>query len=265
MKFRLDEYLSEREQIDLPAVVTLIMTGKVLVDGRPETKPGRQINDRNEIILKERPREFPARSAAKLLGAIESFKAFALEKRIAGHVCVDLGAAHGGFTRVLLDHGARRVYAVDVARGLLDHTIQRDERVTVLDRHNVKSIDASWFDPADLAEQPWFFSCDISFLSLGSVFEAVARFADQSSISFSGIFLLKPQFEASAQTEKGILRDEALRLQIREQMIARATELGYTVRADADSALAGRKGNVEICLLLEYGPFFKSGDFLDIL
>jgi 23S rRNA (cytidine1920-2'-O)/16S rRNA (cytidine1409-2'-O)-methyltransferase len=252
---RLDRYLSEREQIDLPVIVSLIMTGKVLVDGRPETKPGRQISERNSIVLKERPRQYPARSASKLLGAMESFRALSvesIESRIAEHICVDLGASHGGFTRVLLDRGARRVYAVDVARGLLHHSLQRNERVIVLDRHNVRFIDASWFDAADLALQPWFFTCDISFLSLATVLEAVAGFAARNSLSFSGIFLLKPQFEASKHTEKGILRDEELRLKICKEMMDRAVTLGYTVHGAADSVLAGRRGNVEICLFLEY-------------
>lgn len=258
MKLRLDEYLSEREQIDLPAVVTLIMTGKVLVDGQPETKPGRRISERNDVVLKERPRLYPARSAEKLTGALQSFQDSDVEGRIRGRICLDLGAAHGGFTRVLLDHGARRIYAIDVARGLLDHSLQQDDRVKVLDRHNIKHIEAAWFDPEDLKDLPWFITCDISFLSLYTVLQALADFSLKHHIVFSGIFLLKPQFEASQATERGILRDEGLRLEIRDRRIDQARGLGYTVLGAADSVLPGRKGNVEICLALEFNPRQKT-------
>jgi len=253
MKERLDSYLSAREQIDIEQINTLIMTGKVIVDGTIETKPGRQISDRNQIQLIGLPRRYPARSAEKLIGAISDFSKYNIHDKISGRVCVDLGASNGGFTQVLLEHGAKKVYCIDVGYGLLDHKLQQDQRVVVLDRHNIKDIDITWFDKADFQYQPWFISSDISFLSIVTVFESLASFAHRSGTSFYGIFLLKPQFEASAQTYKGIIKDESLRQSIKQDVIEKAIKLGFEIIATADSKLTGRKGNIEICLLCRFG------------
>lgn len=244
---RLDEFLTARDGYELRVSVSLIMTGKVLVDDRPETRPGRGITEKNVVIVREPPRDMPARSGEKLRGAIEEFGLV-----LNGRICLDIGAAHGGFTSVLLDAGAARVYAVDVARGMLDFSLRRRDDVVALDRHNIREIRADWFTASDLLESPWFVVCDVSFLSLSRVLEVMAGFARGVPLSFDGVFLLKPQFEASQQTEKGILRDEGLRDAIVERSLDAARSLGYDVRGCAPARLRGRKGNQEYCLYLAF-------------
>lgn len=244
---RLDEFLTARDGYELRVSVSLIMTGKVLVDDHPETRPGRAITEKNVVVVREAPREMPARSGEKLRGAIEEF-----HPHVNGRICLDIGAAHGGFTRVLLNEGAARVYAVDVARGMLDFTLRRREDVIALDRHNIREISVEWFDAADLKTCPWFVVCDVSFLSLNRVLEEMAGFARKAHLSFEGIFLLKPQFEASRQTEKGILKDDVLRQAIVERSLEAARSLGYEVRGHAPARLLGRKGNQEYCIYLAF-------------
>ena len=103
--------------------------------------------------------KYPSRAAFKLTGAVADFN---LADRIRGRVCLDLGAAHGGFSRVLLENGARRVYALDVAYGIFDYSLRMDKRVVVLERRNVRRIAHDWFEEGDFRE-PWFVTCDLSF------------------------------------------------------------------------------------------------------
>lgn len=253
MKKRLDQFIALQENLPLPIAQSLIMTGAVLIDGHPEYKIGRIVNDQqNQITLRKEPRQHPSRAANKLLGGLTDFQDFEIIDKIEGRICVDLGASHGGFTSVLLEKGAKRVYSIDVSRGLLDYRLQQNNRVVVLDKHNVRHIDQSWFSSSDFQNQPWFITSDISFLSIKTIVTELCKFATGSNLCFYGIFLLKPQFEASNQTEKGILADPSLRLGIIENTINYCQELGYQVIATADSKLAGRKGNVEVCLFLSF-------------
>ncbi|MBW7859350.1 MAG: hypothetical protein H3C43_13910 [Leptonema sp. (in: Bacteria)] len=252
MKKRLDQFITLQENLPLPIAQSLIMTGAVLVDGSPEFKIGRIVNEQNQISLRKEPRQHPSRAADKLLGGLTDFQDFQIIEKIKDRICVDLGASHGGFTSVLLEKGAKKVYSIDVSRGLLDYRLQQDNRVVVLDKHNVRHIDQGWFSNSDFQNQPWFVTSDISFLSIRTIVTELSKFATGANLSFYGIFLLKPQFEASNQTEKGILADPSLRSRIIENTINYCQELGYQVIATADSKLAGRKGNVEVCLFLSF-------------
>ena len=194
-------------------------------------------------------RRYPGRAAYKLLGALEDMPD--LRAMIEGRVCLDIGAAHGGFTRVLLEAGAAKVYALDVAYGMLDFNLRRDERVVPLERKNVRHIERSWFAPEDFTHAPWFLTCDAAFISLGTVLAAVAPvLAEAPPVAWDGVFLVKPQFEDSRSAEGGVVRDQARRLELLEAVRERARTLGLVVGVDRPARITGQKGNQEYCLVL---------------
>jgi len=225
----------------------LILSGRVLVNDTKETRAGCLIPSDAKIELLEE-REYVSRSALKLLGAIEAF-----QPSVQGRVCIDLGASTGGFTQVLLLNGAKRVYAIDVAYGFLDFSIRSDERVVVLERKNVRDISKEWFLVEDFASaSPFFIVCDISFMSLRTVLRSVVLFFQREEAPFDGIFLFKPQYEASRLTEKGVMKDESLVESLLESFREFATGLGCRVNGIAPSRIRGTKGNQEYVIALSY-------------
>ncbi len=193
-------------------------------------------------------RRYPGRGALKLLGALADLSVG--DERITGRVCLDIGASHGGFTAVLLERGAARVYALDVAYGIFEYTLRVNPRVIPLERKNVRHLERAWFAAADLDRSPWFITCDVSFLSLGTVLAALCQaFGDQGP-AWEGVFLVKPQFEDSRSAESGVVRDEGRRLELLENVRARARTLGLFVGPFAPARITGAKGNQEFCLWL---------------
>lgn len=192
-------------------------------------------------------KKYVSRSAAKLLGALDAFSVSVTDR-----VCVDLGAAHGGFTQVLLERGARRVYTFDVAYGMLDWKLRNDPRVVVRERTNVRNLSREHFLPEDLNEPDGFFvTCDISFMSLRTVLRSVREFGQTTGLKIDGIFLLKPQFEASKKTEKGILKDQQIVLEIVQEMLKHCNETGWETVGCEPSVLKGAGGNQEYVLYLK--------------
>lgn len=212
----------------------LILAGQVRVDGQPQSKPGHTFatDARLDLLAPER---FVSRGGEKLEAA---FAAFGLQ--IAGMVCMDVGASTGGFTDCLLQHGATRVYAIDVGRGQLHPKLATDPRVVVRDQVNARHLKS-----ADLPEQPVFAVVDVSFISLTKVLPAVvAALAPAAEL----VTLIKPQFEAGRERVErgGVVRDPA----VRQQVIDRVrdfgvNDLGLTWRGCCPSPLPGPAGNVE--------------------
>ena len=207
-------------------------------------------------------RHYPTRAAYKLLGALDHFRqehTIDLQDRI----CLDLGCAQGGFVKVLLDQGAHRVYAVDVGYGLLDYALRKDERVIVCERKNVRNLNTNWFSledfhcltqPSPLAQprakekKSLFVTCDLSFISSISVLEVLYHFSKKSKISLELMLLIKPQFEASQLTTKGIQEDIEVRQRLVEQVRKKTVELGFCCQGTIESSLKGRYGNLEYIL-----------------
>ena len=183
-----------------------------------------------------------SRGAFKLLGALEAFPWLTANLKDAR--CLDVGASTGGFTDVLLSHGAAEVAAVDVGYGQLAWKLQSDPRVHVFDRTNIRHVSAD-----DLPWRPMVATCDASFISLrlivGVVYDLLAP---------GGVFitLVKPQFEVSPEEvgEGGVVRDDTLRHQALADVAAAAEAVGFVVRGHADAPIAGPKGNREILLVL---------------
>lgn len=218
------------------------MAGKVHVDGRKRTKPGERIKADAEITVASDD-GWASRGAYKLLGAIEAFPW--LGDRMQGAHCLDIGASTGGFTDVLLRHGAAGVVAVDVGYGQLVWRLQSDERVVVMDRTNIRYVEA-----AKLPWAPDLVTCDASFIS-------VTRFLDVvfGLMAPGGVFvvLVKPQFEVGRDRvgKGGVVRDDVLRLSALSDVQNAAEAAGFKTLGSEDSPLAGPKGNREILLVLE--------------
>ena len=215
----------------------MIMAGQAhyLKDGQkiPVTKPGMQLDPDLEIVVKGRDR-FVSRGGYKLLTAIEEL---GLDPK--GKVGFDAGASTGGFTDCMLQFGAVRVYAADVGYGQLHWKLQQDERVTNLERVNLRHAEADL-----IPEKVDLVVCDVSFISLTKILPALVKFLKESG---EIVCLIKPQFEVGpGQTDKGIVRDESLRQQAVDMIINFASsELKLHLKGLVPSSIKGPKGNQE--------------------
>ena len=187
--------------------------------------------------LPESPR-YVSRGGDKLRGALDTFGV-----SVEGKVCLDVGSSTGGFTDCLLQAGARSVWAVDVGYGLLDYKLRNDPRVHVLERTNFRNL-----DPSSLTERPRLATVDVSFISLDKIFPKIMQVLAPGG---EAVVLVKPQFEATPkEAPGGIVKDEKVRVRILNEMNRLATKIGFEVKGQADSALKGRKGNLEAFLNL---------------
>ena len=212
----------------------LILAGCVRVDDRVETKASHQVSEESVITLVEQER-FVGRGGEKLE---EAFVHFGLDVR--DKVCLDVGASTGGFTDCMLQHGAARVYAVDVGKGQLHAKLRVDPRVVVMD-----GVNARYLAPADLRDTPAFASIDVSFISLTKVLPAVTQVLASGGRIVS---LIKPQFEAGREQvgKGGVVRSEAVREEVVERVRAFGTgELRLKWLGVCPSPIKGPAGNVE--------------------
>jgi 23S rRNA (cytidine1920-2'-O)/16S rRNA (cytidine1409-2'-O)-methyltransferase len=234
-KARIDAVLAERGLFpSRTAAAGAVRAGAVRVgqDGPIALRPSQLVEPEAALIVEEGPR-YVSRGGVKLENALEE-----LGVGVAGRDCLDVGASTGGFTDCLLQRGAARVAAVDVAYGQLDMGLRENPRVSVIERLNARSLELS-----DLPFVPGLATIDVSFISLVKVLPAVAR-----SIATDGeiLAMVKPQFELGRErVGKGVVRDAVDR---REAivLVARAIEeIGLPVRGFASSNLPGPKGNRE--------------------
>lgn len=222
----------------------LIREGVVLVDGRAVGKPSHQVADAALIDLTRGVDRWVGRAALKLLRALELWPI-----RVAGRRCLDVGASTGGFTQVLLEHGAAQVTALDVGHGQLDAAIAGDPRVIDLPGTNIRDVEA-----AELGGQFDVVVCDLSFISLSVALPAIRPLvADAGDL----VVLVKPQFEVGRERlgRSGVVTSRHERHRVLRDIHSTATELGLDVRAGAPSPIRGGHGNVEFLLwLVPSGP-----------
>ncbi len=213
----------------------LILAGQVLVDGHPAPKPGHPLTADHKIILKEAER-FVSRGGEKLEGAMEAF-----ELSLTGTICLDIGSSTGGFTDCMLQHGAGKVYAVDVGKGQLHWKLREDERVVVME-----GVNARYLTPEDIPEPADFASIDTSFISLTKILPAVRLLLKPGGEIVS---LIKPQFEAGKKEVdkgRGVITDPAIHEAVVSKVRAFGTEeLGLEWLGLATSPIKGPKGNIE--------------------
>ncbi len=235
-KIRLDQLLVEKGLVESrEKAKRLIMSGQILVDGQPAPKPGQTLAPDREITLKAVER-FVSRGGEKLEGAMQAFP-ISLE----GKVCLDIGSSTGGFTDCMLQHGATRVYAVDVGKGQLHWKLREDPRVVVME-----GVNARYLMPADLPEPADFASIDTSFISLTNILPAVKSLLKPGGEIVS---LIKPQFEAGKEEVdkgRGVITDPAIHEEVISKVREFGTEeLGLEWIGLSTSPLKGPKGNIE--------------------
>jgi 23S rRNA (cytidine1920-2'-O)/16S rRNA (cytidine1409-2'-O)-methyltransferase len=224
----------------------LIAAGRVAVAGQLAAKPASQVAVDAAITVEQASDgpDYVSRGGHKLAGALAVFGAHGLV--VAGKRCMDAGASTGGFTDVLLRAGAAHVVAVDVGYGQLAWSLQRDERVTVLDRVNVRNL-----TPEQVAPPPDLVVADLSFISLTVVLPALAACAAGHA---DFLLMVKPQFEVGKEKAgSGVVRDPELRAAAVAKVAGAAADVGLGVAGITASPLPGPSGNVEYFLWLRRG------------
>ena len=216
-----------------------IRSGVVMVDGARETRPSREVSEDADILLVGETLRYVSRGGLKLEKALETFHIRAEKK-----VCVDCGASTGGFTDCLLQHGACRVYALDVGTGQLADKLRADPRVVSMEKFNVRELRAG-----DLPEVPELAVIDVSFISLRLVLPAVSGVLSSEG---EAVCLIKPQFEAgkSLVGKKGVVRDPSIHQQVLEGLLLFFPTIGLYPAGLTWSPIRGPEGNVEyLCYL----------------
>jgi 23S rRNA (cytidine1920-2'-O)/16S rRNA (cytidine1409-2'-O)-methyltransferase len=217
-----------------------IVAGRVTADGIVVRKPAEEIPT-GAAIVAEPEHPYVSRGGVKLAAALD---AFALD--VAGRVCLDAGASTGGFTEVLLERGARRVYAVDVGSAQLHPRLRGRNDVVSIEQTDIRKL-----DPSRLAAQPDFATVDVSFISLKLVIPAIGQLlASRAQL----VALIKPQFEATrSHIKKGIVRDEAAHKAVCEDIGAFIASLGWRLGGLKPSPILGGDGNREFFIGAERG------------
>jgi 23S rRNA (cytidine1920-2'-O)/16S rRNA (cytidine1409-2'-O)-methyltransferase len=248
-KMRLDLLLVERGLAESRAKAqALIMAGQVRVDGQVEIKASTAVISTVGLELEAGPR-FVSRGGEKLEAALESFSI-----NVNGLVCADVGSSTGGFTDCLLQHGAAKVYAVDVGKGILHWKLRTDPRLVVMEETNARHLER-------LAEPVSLVTIDASFISLKILLPVVKGWFPLPTEKISEenrcvIALIKPQFEAGRKQtarNKGVIRDPEVHQAVLLEVLTFAREHGFGVRGLMRSPLVGPKGNVEFLAWLELG------------
>lgn len=219
----------------------LIMAGSVRVNGQIVLKPGVKVIP-SDLIEVSQPPPFVSRGGEKLLAGLKAFEL----TNLAGKVCVDVGASTGGFTDCLLQHGADKVYAVDVGYGVLDWKIRNDARVVVMEKQNARYL--TGFD--DLIS---LVVVDASFISLRTLLPVIKTWFTENKGDV--VALIKPQFEAGrAETARGsgVIRDPLIHRSVLEQILRFSQSEGFQVMGLIKSPLTGPKGNIEFLVHLIY-------------
>jgi 23S rRNA (cytidine1920-2'-O)/16S rRNA (cytidine1409-2'-O)-methyltransferase len=243
---RLDAAVAEQAGLTRSQARSLIMEGRVRVNGAPATKPGANVRPDAAIEI-ERPRRFVSRGGEKLDRALDVFGI-----DVTGRRALDIGASTGGFTDALLQRGAAHVVAVDVGYGQLDWRLRTDPRVTVLERTNFRHLpDDAFGEPFDLIV------IDTSFISLRTiVMRAVAYLEESAEI----VALVKPQFEAGRERlgSGGVVRDPHVHRAVLREVRDAMTGLGLHAVALTPSPLLGPAGNREFLMRIR-----RDGTVLD--
>ncbi len=247
-RVRLDQLLVERGLVETRSrAQALVLAGKIRVgegDGaRRDRKPGDLVDVATTVAV-EAPEPYVSRGGYKLAAALDAF-----EIDPAGLVALDVGASTGGFTDVLLQRGATRVYALDVGRGQLADQLRRDPRVVSMERTNARELTAQRLpEPIDLAV------IDVSFISLDKILGPVVATLRPGPVHHI-VALVKPQFEAGrGRTDHGVVRDPTIHREVLARTVETAAAFGLGARAVIASPIAGPEGNREFLVDLAPGP-----------
>lgn len=251
-KTRLDVLLVERGLVASRSLAQrLVMAGQVRVDGQVAIKPSVKVHGGVAIEIDAGPR-YVSRGGEKLEAALDEF-----QLDVAELTCADVGASTGGFTDCLLQHGAKRVYAIDVGKGILDWKLRQDARVDVMEETNARYV-------VKLPESVDLVTIDASFISLKVLLPVVKGWFGNKGGQV--IALIKPQFEAGRKVVskgKGVVRDPEVHKQVLEDVLGFAQKEGYGVSGLVRSPLMGPKGNTEFLAQLTH--LRENADEIEIL
>ena len=242
---RLDVYLTEKGLCKSRAEAqSLIKCGGVTLNGKP-AKCSAEASDSDEIAIIGEKLRYVSRGGLKLEKALE---VFGIDLR--GKTCLDIGASTGGFTDCMLQHGAEKVFAVDVGKDQLDSNLRSDSRVISLEQTDIRdfSFDEYGIDGAD------FVGTDVSFISLKLILPHIHRLLKTGG---KGVVLIKPQFEVvgmgkkKALSKNGVVRDEKTRLFVADEITKFAENTGFSIVGREISPITGGEGNVEYLLCFD--------------
>ncbi|KAF3330880.1 rRNA methyltransferase YqxC [Carex littledalei] len=230
---RLDEICLERfQQYSRTYIQSWIMQGKVFVDGKVVNKAGTPVSDKSVVEIKAVIPKYVCRAGHKLEAALKEFNVDCV-----GKIALDSGLSTGGFTDCLLQNGASHVYGVDVGYGQVAEKIRTDERVTIIERTNLRYLQ-------ELPQNVDLVTLDLSFISILLVMPAVVNLMKMESTL---ITLIKPQFEArrSQVGGGGIVRDPQVHQEVLERIIKGVEEFGFKTEGWIESPIKGAEGNIE--------------------
>jgi len=216
-----------------------IMAGEVLVDGEKFNKAGRIVKSDSNISAIKKETTYVSRGGEKLEKALKVFNVNVKGKRV-----IDVGASTGGFTECLLKSGAEKVYCIDVGYGQLSWKLQKDNRVVVIDRTNIRYLTAVKFD--DLFELA---TIDVSFISLDKVLPAVYNLIKERG---KVVALIKPQFEAGREfiQKGGLVKKAEVHQMVIERVGEKAQKIGFSIQGLTFSPLKKTSGNIEYFIFL---------------
>lgn len=222
---------------------SLIMAGIVYVNNQKADKAGTFIADSSKIEMRGNTLKYVSRGGLKLEKAVESFKL-----KIAGLVCMDVGASTGGFTDCMLQNGAKKVYSVDVGYGQLAWKLRTDERVINMERTNFRYVTQK-----DINDKIAFASVDVSFISLSKILPVLKTLLTEQG---EAVCLIKPQFEAGREKvgKKGVVRDISVHKEVIRTVCEFAKDTGFKIGGLDFSPVKGPEGNIEYLMYLKnYG------------
>lgn len=237
---RLDQYLYLNGHCNSRTLAAkLVREGYVSVDGKECRKPAEKIFDENQVEIHENPLDrYVSRGGLKLEKALAEF---GIELR--GKLCIDIGASTGGFTDCLLQHGARRVYAVDSGTGQLHPSLRENTGVVSMENTNARFLDESMVPVAPVV------TMDVSFISQSLLYPAVSKVLSSDGVFIS---LIKPQFEVGRENlDHGIVKNEKKRTECIEKLRQEARKHGLTMKNVIPSPIAGGDGNLEYLALFQ--------------
>jgi 23S rRNA (cytidine1920-2'-O)/16S rRNA (cytidine1409-2'-O)-methyltransferase len=242
-KARLDILLVEKGLAESrEKAKALILEGKVLVNNAKVDKAGRLVNKEAELkIIQKIP--YVSRGGLKLEAALKGFNINVRDK-----IAMDIGASTGGFTDCLLQHGIKKVYAIDVGYGQLAWKLRNNPKVILLEKTNFRYLEKNTIkDKIDIA------TIDVSFISLLKVIPKIREFLKPSG---EVLALIKPQFEVGRKEigKGGVVRDNAKRQEVVNKIVSEVTNMGFEVKGIITSPLLGPKGNIEYFIHLKYNP-----------
>lgn len=234
-RVRIDRMLTDRGLVESREQArAVVLAGNVLVNGQKIVKAGTPVPADADIRILGGRMRYVSRGGVKLEAALREFGV-----EVRGLTALDVGASTGGFTDCLLQHGAVKVYAVDVGYGQMAWKLRQDPRVVLIERMNIKELETCHIpEPVDIAV------IDVSFISLEKVVPRVLRFLRKGG---GIIALIKPQFEVGKGLvgKGGIVRDKAAREQVVEKIAEFIRDLGMAVNGVIQSPITGQEGNIE--------------------